>query len=417
MSFKIIELDGLFDLNSHGNPAEMIALSNISGLTDPFAAIHGATSFNHQSGWGYSPAEINPLVGLGGDPTAITDPDEWTRATLPHQGIYSLTGNTGMTFNRGQMANTEFAMLLYGRFEVFMDASGNFTLASSDSTIHHVGRWGANGAEAGLAYAFWSGGGQAPSAGVLTLDDDGDDNDPANNGVAGAGDYPSLEFADGGDGGRPLAENSATLTPATRPVATPPSVHPINTSGLSNDLQPDPTGTSVGAVPVLAGTGGNPMTYRQYDPMSFPQAQGGLTVQGVSSYDLALGGMLQPAGYDGLLNEPDEMILEPFLANGFDAPFGFEELAGLHWSENDWDRYGHTSRLRQLMPFNFDWSVDAPLIRSQYSVSNVDRLEFGHHAFEDATNSRLWEFNDDEDYNNNGIRRWRWRGFSMATAS
>ncbi len=413
VAFKIIELDGLFDLNSHGIPATLTALSNpsVSSL-NAYNDIYGATQFNHFSGWGFSPSEINPLVGLLGDPTAITDPDEWQRATLPHRGMYEppLGGApAGLTFSRGQMANTEFAQLLYGRFEFYMDGGGNLALVSSDPTDHHVGRWGRdNGVvSANLLYDFLTGAqGSAPSPGVINLDDDGDDNDNSNNGAAGNGDYPDLEFADGGDGGRPLAQNSATLTPATRPVATPPVVHPLNTTALSNDLQPDPTGTSVGAVPVLASDGSSPMVYKQYDPTSFPQSQGGLTVHGVSSYDLALGGFLQPVGYDGLLNEPDEVILEPSLANGYDAPFGFEELAGLHWSENDWDRYGHTSRLRQLMPYNFDVAttpVPASYIRSQYSVSNVDRLEFGHHRYQDATNSRLWEFNDYEDYDNDGI--------------
>jgi hypothetical protein len=405
VAFKIIELDGLFDLNSQGNPAVQIAASNAGALLDPFGTFHSAPQFLHYSGWGASPSEINPLVGLLGDPTSLGGPGtpEWERATLPHQGMYGLGGNSGMTFNRLQMANTEFAMLNYGVFQFYIDGTGALALASSDPNDHHIGRWGQdNGVvSANLLFDFLSEtSGTAPSAGVLNLDDDGDDNDNSNNGAALNGDYPALENADGGDGGRPLAENSATMAgatpprPATRPVATPPVVHPLNPTALLNDLQA--SASSLGAIPVLASDGSSPMVYKQYDPAGLPQSQGGATVHGVSSYDLALAGFLQSPGYDGLLNEPDEMILEPSLLNGYDAPFGFEELAGLHWSENDWDLYGHTSRLRQLMPFNFDWSttpVPAWYIRSQYSVNNVDRLEFGHHVFQDAANDRTWEFN------------------------
>lgn len=409
VAFKVIELDGLFDMNSHGNPALAIGASN-TGSLDPYASVYGftdafgASDFMHFSNWGYSPAEINLLVGLGADPT---DPslsaDQLARATLPHRGMYALTGNGGLGFDVVQLANTEFFFSRVGRFESF----SNETLISSNPTDHYVGLWGANGVESGLMHAGFTGGGSFPSPGALAdsgggplIDDDGDDNVAANNGDLSA-DYPSyppFEFTDGGDGGIWLPANGMT-----RPVATPPVVHPLDTVGFSNDLQPDPTpGPDVGARPVLASNGVNPMTWKQYDPASLPQNPGTTTVHGVTPLNQAVGGILAPIGYDALLNEPDEIRLEPSLMNGSDAPFGFEELAGLHWSENDWDRYGPTSRLRQLLPFNFDWSPDAPLIRSQYSVSNVDRLEFGHHAYEDATNSRLWEFNDHEDYDNDG---------------
>lgn len=48
------------------------------------------------------------------------------------------------------------------------------------------------------------------------------------------------------------------------------------------------------------------------------------------------------------------------------------------------------SRLRKLLPFNFEFNKRAADIRERFTTDSWSRLEFAHAAFRD------WEFNDSD---------------------
>jgi len=406
---KIIDADALLNVNYHGQDPLITALSN-EGQLDVFDHIYqlGNNGWIHASNQGLSVSEVNPEIALYADPTdtAFIAAGDVDAATKQHQGWYSAI-NTTSGFTRISMANTELARLLHGAPQYLHDLSG------FASPFHIPGRYG----EVGILETALSGPGtRIPSAGDTNLDDDNDDGDLTNNYAGGPEDNIATGVAHQDDFG-------ALLAP---PLTIPPSVHPLDFSGLGNysiaSLYPSlalPYGQSyrVGTIGVggirdlghnslvptnpsrwlLYGTQTAPLTYQaalwsSQDNGTFPVFGISPWTQGANPGDLQVSQLPLGTRFDGLDNEADEIVTDGNFPTQVDEPFPPSEMAALHLSDQQWQLIRENSRLRKLVSVNFDANHQAQAIRRQFTTDSRDRLEHGHTR--PLNTNRQWEFND-----------------------
>ncbi|MGE0374665.1 MAG: hypothetical protein AB7Q45_04550 [Planctomycetaceae bacterium] len=287
-----------------------------------------------------------------------------------------------------------------------------------------------------------------PAPGAFLIDDDGDSNMLGYSSVFGNGTrrYPvalPAGFAPDDDLNAPFVGDfvdqlgrsgggSAYRDPHLLGLWIPPFVHPLDYGGTGAGYL-DASGVGAGT-PITrrrAGqmgvtspavwptyTGANTFWQYQYtgwDP-TLPGPVGGTnmvqnpfvqnalsgeyrTLYGVLPYweSLDTGNDLQQANalLDFLRDDGDEVILSRNFRNPeYDAVFPTHEMEGLHFAQQDYDKVGGTSRLRELASVNFDkTNADAGRrIRSRFTTDSWDRLDFGHGHSVNATEDRAWEF-------------------------
>ena len=425
---KIIDADALLNVNFHGHDPLITAYSN-TGTVNTALLIHGLTNgWIHSSNLGLSPSEVNPLPALHADPASgnYIDPNPAVvqAATTQQRGWYNSSASGPVTgFTRVQMSNTELARLLHGsphyRFDLAID--------NPNPGADIPGRYG----EAQLIRLALSGGGPLPSAGSTFQDDDGDDNNST----------AAISMPPGTDNPVVFPVNLATGIAHTdsffgrlgMPLAIPPTVHPLDFTGLGNygplnSYYGQPYGYSYrqlggfGGVRDLAGDStqpNNPSRWLVYGTDTgagyvgalWANQDGGIfpilgitpwtraatpgDLQDIASWATAFG-----SPYDGLWNENDELVSHANFPTAVDEPFPTSEMPGLHLRDAQWKLTGETSRLRQLVNFNFQANRQAAAIRQQFTTDSRDRLEHGHTRpvgpdVPASPRYRQWEFNDD----------------------
>ncbi|MEZ5940840.1 MAG: hypothetical protein R3C18_05585 [Planctomycetaceae bacterium] len=118
------------------------------------------------------------------------------------------------------------------------------------------------------------------------------------------------------------------------------------------------------------------------------------TLHGVNTMVESIGGLMQPGGVPGLLDEPDEMIHESNFrhTNSYraDGLFGPEETAALRLTDRDAGALGQRSVVKNLASFNLRDNTQAATVREQFTTTSFDRNEFGFSYWP----TRPWEFND-----------------------
>ena len=474
---KVIDADALLNVNDHGHAPVITSLSNNLSV-DPFADIFPLTNAGiHASNLGLSPAEVSLLPALRADPlnpayidlfdalsedtnaNFLLDPNEndgnltppnddadgvldrgfatiQARGWLADQSLATNDPNHDRVtalggFTRMQLANVEFARLLFGSPEYRYD----LTPATTDPSTDIPGRYGETVIETtmgdvpvlrnALNTAIASG--LLPMAGEtirdvngdgmftladLLIDDDGDDNSSTATVPPGINNDGSTAPADNLATGIAHADDFFGLM--APPLVIPPSVHPLDYSGLGNysplgsfygagfgAMYRDVSGFGSGGQPALRGITGNlqnpsrflfygteptpgnflPALWANQDSGLFPVngvtpwTQGGSTAGDLQTAVVNFG--LGPAAYDGLLNENDEIVTDGSFPTPFDAPFPPSELAALQLSDAQWRLVRQDSRLRKLLFFNFVANRQAASIRQQFTTDSRDRLEHG----------------------------------------
>ncbi|MFG0334074.1 MAG: hypothetical protein ACF8TS_11985, partial [Maioricimonas sp. JB049] len=352
---KIIDAQALLNVNVHGNLNGILWDSSL-GFTHPVGGGESA----HASNLGLSPAEVNPTWALAALPNdnSFLSSNDIPYAMREHETNFGINANayySGGASNRAKRmatANMELAFLLCGR-------------AQRDRGPQIAGRW----TDAGFSVDFASD--TIPGPGETGVDDDLDS--IAELGNPGRNPY----------GGYPFASQ------LLNGLVVPPYVHPLDFLGIGGGYLSD---TANGATRARnSAITGNPSRWLTYDDAW--QDQSSFTVHGVTTYQNAAPGAT-PAPQAGfaagaLIDEDDEVVVEPAFPQSNDAIFNPQEMAGLHLSEADWHGVGMNSRLRKLLPFNFEHNKQAATVRSQFTTDSWSRLEFAH-----GPGGRSWEFND-----------------------
>lgn len=349
-SMTVVDADGLINLNQAGNLAahdpyntDLVQLIKGGALGLPIS----------RSNLGQSPAEINPWWALYADPNSVNN----STADLAQYRTF-LNSNTYPS-NRLEMGNTDLLFLMWGRPKY------------DGSTIKDVleGRWG----EGGTLLAALNGNSQAyPRPGKPGTDDDADQYEGTINEddfILGAG------------------PNSGTS------LRIPPLRYPTDFDGSGTSL----ANGANGLIPDVYRPAGWPLAWRRYTSYqnagTYPSAPFGAQTMPPASLnstgllDFTLDMVSLPSYRDG-----DEMITDRRYRvkfGGYDQLYGPQEIAGLHLSPKDYKKALGSSRLRQVMPFNFEQSAEAAAIRKLFTTESWDRREHGFRG----TAARPWEFN------------------------
>ncbi|QDU41378.1 hypothetical protein Mal4_57450 [Maioricimonas rarisocia] len=356
---KIIDAQALLNVNVHGNLNEILWNGSLS-FTHPVGGGESA----HASNLGLSPAEVNPTWALAALPNDnnFLDSNDIPYAMREHETNFGISANayyTGGATNRAKRmatANMELAFLLCGR-------------AQRDGGPQIAGRW----TDAGTSVDFSTD--TVPGPGETGVDDDLD------------------SIAERGNPGRNAYGGYPFTSQLLNSVVVPPYVHPLDFLGIGGGYLNDTAG---GATRVRnSAITGNPARWLTYGDSW--QDQSNFTVHGVTTYQNAAPSaspLPQAAFVQGLTDEDDEVVVEPAFPQSDDAIFNPQEMAGLHLSEADWHGVGMNSRLRKLLPFNFEHNKQAATVRSQFTTDSWSRLEFAQ-----GPGARGWEFNDNDGTN------------------
>lgn len=430
--FKVIDLDGLMNLNTAGNQAQITYLSNQSIILETAqatpASIWSYSNWTHDSNLGLSRSEVNPLFALQANPqnTNYIDTADMAWATAPLRAwVADRTGATpaditGGNLTRLQAANIELARMLYGTPDFFassLEYASTTQLAGryGDIALNPIRNFLGNGSASN---------GIVPGAGVLaTVNSPGPPSYlPAKEGYydytltavpAGTHGLTSQRGANG------LAYADTRLNAKLANVPVPPFVHPLDYAGLG-DLPAnasasyrktlvDPQDAYGQRISSYAGAsaGNSPLRWPQYSQsgssVSLWENQGFSTgnVQnsGGQSYT-SLGfrtlrdvtNLQGGAGIEHITNLPNEMNQYGTVGpQGGDALFSFHEISSLQLSDSDWQRLGLSSQMRKLMPLNFEYNKQASRIRGHFTTQSWDRTEIAFSPMNHA--NRQWEFN------------------------
>ena len=354
MYCKIVDADGLFNLNAHGSVDNTL----VTGLSHPYGASREISTSN----LGLGPAEVNPLWALRGQPhnPGHLPASAQDYALAEHGAFFGFTPNVyygGTASNYAKTittANMELGFLLFGRTQ------------STSSGFPFAGRWG----EPSLLL-----GGTLPGPGEQGTDDDRDENTSI--GMPNSRPY----------GGFPYADNDI------QGLDVPPFVHPLDYRGVGGGHLD--RGGMDGAVRQLSNNilTDNPSTWPEYDQNWQDQGTTAQERHGVVPLQATLSGNLQPGAFLGLTDEGDEVILDPSFPRSDDDPYGPYETAALQLSDAHWHFTGDDSRLRRLASFNLNDSRIAPEIRRTFATESWDRLEYSSNLADvtGAAGSRRWE--------------------------
>jgi hypothetical protein len=425
VAFKVLDGDGLFNVNLHGNLAGLYATdtqstgllidwnangsfdagvdTNSTGYGDSGDTASDVFMPVHRSNMGLSPSEVNIGWGLMSDPMQLSTDAQL--AALYDYLQMSFTGTVSATNAAGLLAraSADQMFLLSGRIA----PGGNLF----DGPFL-PGRHGEPGLVAGyysnqLPTPPWSP--YPPRAGISV---------PSYLLSA----YPAAFADDNRDyfntGGLGLGATNPTqlnTDPTMLGIPMPPAVHPLDFSG--SGLSYLNTGTN-GAIRRLAQPyTNNPSSWPQYDANG---AAGQWVENGwnnaitsqykVYPYTFAAPGTpaanaLQKSGISKLIDEDSEITVNSSYLDPQDAVYPPSEIAGLQMPESDFRNSGEVSRIRDLASFNLRDSFTSALNRRRFTTDSWDRLEFVYNV----TPNEMGDVDGNgsptpsEDFNKNGI--------------
>ncbi|MGQ0636257.1 MAG: hypothetical protein ACT4QC_16710 [Planctomycetaceae bacterium] len=386
-AFHVVDADALINLNAAGN------LAGFGGFNvpNPFLGVGDPWSGNNpsiaRSNLGVSASEINPWWALTADATDINflnppcTPADPTAALQQYRGFFGRDNTNSAQFimSRSELANMDLWFLLSGRPKYDVTLAGPNEVFTINDLV--VGRHGERallltGAQQQLA---------AP-------------NNPLNAAI-----FPRAGLT-GADDDADMAWgiNDTPYEPLLTGLTIPTHGHPLDNLGFGSSLHTISNGSgNVRAARLLAdplnptGTG----RYRQYSGYSLgSQYQSAFLGQG----SLNAGTAWFPNAGGAMIDEADEVVTDRRYTQSFgqnDQIFGPDEMAGLHLTNNDYTANLLTSRLRQLMPFNFELNLQAQAIRRRFTTESWDRRQHGFAFcnYPAATPRGNWEFNADRD--------------------
>jgi len=361
-SFTIYDLDGLIDLNSHGNLAGLPRTATVNASIVGAANLLG-TTFLSQSNLGIGPHEINPLYALA--------PSGWTPDT--NSAFTDWYGANPS--NRLEQANMELAWVLTGR----IDTSGA-------SPEFFDGRWGD-------ASALWYHRSVAGGRRVNSLPRPGRAGNLALNSTDSI-----LQFGgrQGFDDNQDVLEGmTSTVTGRTRGV-----VHPLDYSGRGRrTIASDPR------FPILfRPNGALPEQWTRY--VDYPLVGNTSGVVDQTIYIAGPDGDIT-TGADNLLifSDPSNPVFNVNFEDTYetlndqdrairpdDQIFGIGDLVSAHLTKTDGDNAkGLSDRLEKLAPLTFADNSS----RSEFftTLSN----SFRHFAITHDLAQRPWEWTADSD--------------------
>lgn len=392
-SVTIMDADGLINLNTHGNlyglnslntsAANPLGYDSVYGLPLPYNAGNPNTVPLpvSRSNLGLMPSEVNPAYALNADPS-----NELPTTKNLTQYSYLFPGSGGRTISRIEMANMELVNLMMGR--------GEMTGTTSYKDLY-VGRFGdRNQLVTGLTTKVLA---NFPRPGAPNNDDNADGYEGIGNGTSNP-EYTNF--------GHPLDYYGTGTRFSNRTSAM------AAANGVTQDY--------AGKTPQLNSTAGSPAKWPAYSGY-----HSGVSVPNVANTNLVKwflgdsGNLMWNGGLVGTLNNPfatpmatnagpsnqltDDMmetVFEAIYKQAVDEIFDAEEMEGLQRNPNDADyKTAVVSRLKQLMPFNFDDSTRADAIRQRFTVVSNDRNNFN---FAQIVGQRVWEVN--ADVNNNTFK-------------
>ena len=422
-SFTVLPADGLINLNTAGNINALVTQLMTTSKTDLQQAPVSRSNF------GRSASEINPFWALAADPTQNIYLSPSVNAgnvapLLQHMAFQKYNPANQGVINRVEMANLEMLFLQWGRPD--FDVSNTSLIAGGTVPVGKIveGRYGetlntesgwlnTGAAQPDRWTRFPRPGQPVPNGANLTLATQmiggnitgapGDDNYNQFTGWAIDGANQSL-FAD-----QHLGVATREITPpsyvsvsglrypmGTGPARGWPSGHPQDLVGAGNYLELNNKFTGgflTGLTTSLAVDPNNPT-----GPVRWPQYErfaGGSRLGTTSTATL-----VNSVNLFGLIDEPAEMIVDRrYRFPGIDSPFPTDELFALHASAGDYAAASTGSRLRELMPFNFEINQQAESIRSRFTTDSWDRVNHSFHY----DPQRPWEWTDAQKPNGDPI--------------
>ena len=352
-SYTVIDLDGLLNLNIHGDIARM---ESVGLSSNPF----GDDKFLSPSNGGLSPGEVSPLWALNGRPETVTGGGDLKDTSVPstafsthqnhfghlpwpHSGI--ATPPTGPGADWREIANMEWWFLNTGRAKFGVSGS----LPNSNIDDIYAGRWG----EIERTYQTLSSSANPadlPKPGRTDIDDNQD-------------------LSEGGASG-----------------SQPAFVHPLPYNGSGRYVKT----TGNGRAPDLYKPDANkPNTWLRYTNYE---------LAGNVSWDAQTAGLISaPFASNQMLDDAMEIIVDSKRSiSPYDEILPPDEQAFLFLTNTDFSNTGEASRLKELFPFNFGDTDNnrAASIRKKFTVLSWDRKQFGLPQF---TGKRAWEFSADAD--------------------
>jgi hypothetical protein len=368
-SFTIYDLDGLIDLNAHGNLAGLPKNATINSSLVGNANLM-ANEFLSQSNLGIGPHEISPLFALA--------PTGWTADT----NTAFTEWYTAVPFNRLEQANMEWAWILAGRIDGTVPADAKVI----------DGRWGDASA---LWYHRFAGGARRV-------------NSLPRPGRAGNLSQPSSDTINSFGGAMGFDDNQdvlegivSTVTGRKRGV-----IHPLDVSGRGRrTVATDPRSPNL-----FRPVGTLPEQWGRY--VDYPVI-GNATV--VSNNTVYIGGKdgdisttadnlltftdaTNQSNFNASFEDPYETIMDHDRAiRPDDQLFSISDLVSAHLTKTDEDNAkGVSDRLEKLAPLTFDDNSTRDEFFTTLSNS------FRHFAISQDLMMRPWEWTADSDGDNFG---------------
>ncbi len=363
-SMTVMDADGLFNLNMHGN---------MSGDTRPpgFTASgeFGDTRPLSRSNDGLSPAEINPLWGLDGEPGY-----EGIRTSVDGFNDYLNYYNRDPA-NRTELANMEYWWGSKGRLD--------YTGGGSQPEVK-PGRWG----DAERVLNVWR---ESSGSAPISL------NVPGNSylfpfpGVWNEDDNQN-QYAGGGQYIDPVSGSVVNANIVNRFGAqTHAAVSPLSFDGRGFHYQILNAGGTLLSYPkrldlIRANPGGvnNPSTWLRYRDYGLAADVRWRTLPANAGPSLMPGtprtGVLFIDSSNELYNDPLELTLEEDYRIRDDDPFPVEDIAGLHLSANDLASKGLIARASEVFPNSLNPTNTDPSAverRKRFTTESWDRKQFG----------------------------------------
>ncbi|QDT63755.1 hypothetical protein [Calycomorphotria hydatis] len=351
-AITIYDLDGLFNLNAHGNAYGDVALNSLESAQE-----FGDGAAISQSNLGTGPHEVNPQWALTEDPsTGNTDQHKKylgiTRAlgSLATDDPLTPTVDESLLAPMVELANVEWWWLLTGRPE--LDTS----TGAIETT--HAGRWG----EVDRLQKDYSGSATL-DASTFPLPGTSETDDNGNQSVGSSG---------SGDG-----------TFFSTFISSIPHIHPLDFKGNGSM--------------VASGSGGKNRLLVTIGRMYFPSYNAYETLSGYSfanGYDgwmkqlSEAGASISPMTSPFLSDEPAETLLTGTSTD--DSIFGASETGLLHMTAGDLSATGASSRLQSLAPRNM--AIEE--IRKRFTTIGSDLKQFAKpriNASQPAV-TRAWEW-------------------------
>lgn len=355
-SFTVVDSDGLINLNASGNSLAWMAPPGGNPTTPPIAYPGTYTNFVHRSNMGMSRTEINPLWGLFADgsidpssnPVYFSSDTTRDSALTQMRVLWQLpsAGYPATSISRLDTANMDYLSLLLGRVDFARARNPGPGTYAVDGNYYAASGFfpGRRGETALLSSNI------APVGGSVTT------------------------FA---PGGIPLPGSMGFDDDNDR-YATTSMVHPIDYLGTGSSYT---VGAGTAVTQMLLGradNANNPCRWPAYNGYhNLQYSSGGNSV----SYISANAGSSFISPLTDMTDEEDEEVVDTaaqsVALNSKDSMFGLAEMFALHGSDTDYLATSSSSRLRSLAHFNFSDNKYAELIRKQYTVMSMDRLQFG----------------------------------------